>query len=103
MDTHSDNIQEELTKTKLVKLAFGEVVASHRDRAGMAQRGLSSVAGISNSHLRGIEAGDVSPTLVTICKIAETLDEPPAVLVEEAWEKILAGLPQVSVDYQKRS
>ena len=102
MDTTADNMEMELTQSELVKRAFGKVVAQHRDRAGFKQRQFSRVVGISNSHLRSIETGCVSPTLITICKIAETLEEPPDRLVSEAWEEILAERPRIRVDYQRR-
>ena len=101
MDTHADDKEMELTQSELMKRAFGKVVALHRDRAGFKQRQFSKVVGISNSHLRGIEAGSVSPTFITICKIAETLEEPPDRLVGEAWEEILAERPRVCIDYPR--
>lgn len=52
----------------------------------LSKRMFARVVGISNSHLRSIESGSVSPTLVTICKIASTLDEEPSKLVDEACE-----------------
>lgn len=103
MDTQTDNTEMELTQSELIKRALGKVVALHRDRAGFKQRQFSSVVGISNSHLRSIEAGNVSPTFITICKIAETLEEPPENLISEAWEEILAERPRVCIDYQKRT
>ena len=103
MDTHADNKEMELTQSELIKRALGKVVAQHRNRAGFKQRQFSRVVGISNSHLRSIETGSVSPTLITICKIAETLEEPPDRLVREAWEEILSERPKVSIDYQRRT
>lgn len=67
-----------------IRQAFGAVVARHRIEAGLKQRVFSRIIGISNSHLRSIESGKVSPTLVTICKIASALDVEPSELVSEA-------------------
>lgn len=87
------------TEAERIKRAFGQVVARHREASPYhAQRLFSRVAGISNSHLRKIEAGLTAPTLVTIVKIASTLDEEPADLVAEACA--LAHLsPKTSLEY----
>ena len=62
------------TEAHLVKQAFGEVVRHRREKAGFDQRPFSRIVGISNSHLRAIESGQVSPTVVTICKICSVLE-----------------------------
>lgn len=89
----------EMTETQLVKWALGHVITRHRHSSGIgSQREFARIAGVSNSHLRGIEAGEVSPTFVTIYKIATTLDEEPSDLVAEACELIRMA-PQTSVEY----
>jgi transcriptional regulator with XRE-family HTH domain len=72
----------------LVRRAFGLVLARHREAAGYQQRVFSRVCGISNSHLRSIEHGDVSPTLATLWKIAGTLEVTPERLVREPSEQV---------------
>ena len=67
-----------------IRRAFGSVIAREREEANFKQRPFARMTGISNSHLRSIEAGEVSPTLVTICKIAEALDIEPQNLVAQA-------------------
>lgn len=88
-----------MTESQLVKWALGHVIARHRSvcRIG-SQREFARVAGLSNSHLRSIEAGGTSPIFATIYKIATTLEEEPTDLVAEACELILHA-PEVSVDY----
>ena len=64
-------------------MAFGEVVTKHRIDAEYEQRPFARVVGISNSHLRKIEAGETSPTLVTVWKIAAVLEVDPDILLAE--------------------
>ena len=71
------------TEAELVRSAFGEVIARHRVAADFDQRPFSRVVGISNSHLRKIESGETSPTLVTVWKIAAVLEVDPGTLVAE--------------------
>lgn len=67
-----------------LKKSFGLVVSRRRVAARMEQREFSRVVGLSNSHLRKIEAGEVSPSLTTILKIASALDTDAGDLVGEA-------------------
>ncbi len=46
------------------------------------------MVGISNSHLRKIESGETSPTLVTVWKIAAVLEVDPGMLVAETSELV---------------
>ena len=99
MRTPQDTQPAAETEAELIRRAFGQVVARHREASPyQAQRLFSRVAGISNSHLRNIEAGQVSPTLVTLGKIASALGEEPADLVAEAWSLVKLA-PRVSLEY----
>lgn len=98
MDTW-DKTSLHLTDSQLVKRAFGEVVSARRNDEGFKQRTFSRVAGISNSHMRGIESGEVSPTLVTLFKIAATLDIEPEQLVGDARLRMEELRPQIEVEY----
>lgn len=75
-----------------IRLAFGAIIAREREAAHFKQRPFARMTGISNSHLRSIESGAVSPTLVTICKIAAALEAEPSKLVEDACK--LAAKPK---------
>lgn len=77
-----------ITESGRMKKAFGQVIASRRVKCGMEQREFSRMAGVSNSHLRKIEAGETSPTLTTIVKLASALDTDAGDLVIEACDKI---------------
>ena len=85
-ETNSDWLD---TEARRVRAAFGSVVEQRREAKDMSQRSFARVAGISCSHLRKIEAGEVSPTLVTVWKISGVLEVDAEVLVVETRD--LAG------------
>lgn len=68
----------------LLKKALGRVISEMRAKKFKSQREFARVVPISNSHLRKIEKGDMSPTLSTINDIAVTLETNAAYLVSEA-------------------
>ena len=74
------------TEARRVRAAFGNVVERRREAKGMSQRSFARVAGISCSHLRSIEEGKVSPTLVTVWKISGVLEVEAEALVVETRE-----------------
>lgn len=88
-----------LSDSELIKKAFGEVLSRHRAAAGYQQRPFSRVVGISNSHLRSIEAGGTSPTLVTLFKLAATLDESPRDIVSEVCDILHETRPSSFIEY----
>ncbi|MEG0790980.1 MAG: helix-turn-helix transcriptional regulator [Gordonibacter sp.] len=71
-----------------IKAAFGKVVASRRIEAALEQETFAKVCGLGASHLRKIEAGTVSPTLITVAKIAGALGTTSADIVD-AYERLL--------------
>ena len=75
------------------------VVTRHRLKANFKQRMFARVIGISNSHLRSIESGGVSPTLATICKIASALNADPSDLVREAYT-LAREAPQNNTEFE---
>ena len=99
--TTSQNTTAIPTEAKLIRQAFGEVLAKRRADAGYKQRMFSRMVGISNSHLRSIEGGETSPTLVTMYKIAATLEAEPADLVYET-SQLLQNRSLVPVEYVPR-
>ncbi|WP_365994622.1 helix-turn-helix transcriptional regulator [Gordonibacter sp.] len=52
---------------------------------GIEQRPFSRMSGVGNSHLRRIEAGEASPSLTTIAKIASAFAVEPADLLDETY------------------
>lgn len=85
-----DSANNSLTESERIKIAFGEVITTRRIKCGMEQREFSRVVGISNSHLRKIEAGETSATLSTIAKLASALDTDAGDLVTEACDRVQA-------------
>ena len=101
MEKREDITKQSPTESELIKKAFGEVLARHRSEAGFQQRPFSRVVGISNSHLRGIEAGNTSPTLVTLFKLASTLEESPRDLIGEVCDEVYKMRPTTSLEYHR--
>lgn len=81
---HEDGAQAGAACLPALSAAFGGVVATRRAAMGLGQREFARIVGISNSHLRKIESGEVSPRLLTVVKIAEALGVSPEELVGEA-------------------
>lgn len=84
----------EKTEAQVVKTSLGEIIARRRIAAGFGQRPFSRVVGISNSHLRAIESGQVSPTVVTVHKICSVLECDMAILFAELDEALKKGFRQ---------
>ena len=49
-----------------------------RDQAGLTDRGLAELSGISKTQINQIEDGKANPTLRTICILSLALDVTPA-------------------------
>lgn len=83
LSTHQD-------ESERLNAALGKTIADRREKMGfVSQREFSRVVRISNSHLRKIEAGEISPRLSTIHKIAVVLETDAADLVNEAYRQLL--------------
>lgn len=54
---------------------FGEVIRSLRERRALSQEALSELAGLSRSYLGEIERGSSAPSLDTLQKLADALEE----------------------------
>lgn len=70
--------------------ALGLVISTERVKRGMTQEQLSSLAGISRSHLAALEYGQKSPTVDTLWRIAEALMIKPSrlmAIIEKSMEK----------------
>ena len=73
LDTNEEDFDTSLEQLRALKAAYGSVVAHRRIQAGIAQSAFARMAGISNSHLRKIEAGIGNPSLTTQHRIAAAL------------------------------
>jgi len=58
---------------KIVKQTFGDMLKSHRERAGLNRRQLALKAGINPAYLQRIETEIASPSWDTVCKLADAL------------------------------
>ncbi len=65
-----------------IMTAVGAAITARREALGISQLGLARAAGTSRTFLRGIEAGERGPTVVTLTKIARALDTTPSALID---------------------
>ncbi|MDS1116368.1 helix-turn-helix transcriptional regulator [Gordonia westfalica] len=61
----------------------GAAITARREALGISQQGLARAAGTSRTFLRGIEAGERGPTVVTLTHIARALDTTPSTLIAD--------------------
>lgn len=55
-------------------MSFNQVVKFARTRSGLSARALSREAGLSDSYVSKVEAGDIKPNLEAFAKIAKVLN-----------------------------
>lgn len=66
-------------------LELGQFIKEKREAAGMSQKALGEAAGISDSAIQRIEAGQrKTPGWDTLCKIAKALDIHPFEILQNA-------------------
>lgn len=65
------------------KIAFGAKMRSIRESKGWSQEKLAAETGLDRTYIGGVERGERNIALLNIYKIAESLDVPPSVLLEE--------------------
>ncbi|PTU30095.1 transcriptional regulator [Stenotrophobium rhamnosiphilum] len=73
------------SKVSLLEKRFGQVVREEREKKGWSQELLAEAANLNRSYLGEIERGLVTPSLVTISKLAAGLDVAPSTLITR-WE-----------------
>ena len=64
------------------KTLFGLRLAQLRKKRGWSQETLALESGVARSYLGGVERGQRNILLVNICRLAETLNVSPSVLLE---------------------
>lgn len=69
------------------KFALGKLVRKKRIEKSWTQEKLSSEAGINNRFLQKIEAGDRTPSLITIFKLASALGMTPEKIITPIWRE----------------
>jgi len=66
-------------------LELGQFIKEKREAAGLSQKALGAAAGISDSAVQRIEAGErKTPGWDTLCKIAKALDFHPFEILQNA-------------------
>ena len=63
------------------RLLFGQRLAQLRKVRGWSQETLALESGMARSYLGGVERGQRNISLVNICRLADTLELPPATLM----------------------
>jgi transcriptional regulator with XRE-family HTH domain len=64
------------------KLQFGEKLVQLRKIRGWSQEQLALESGLARSYLGGVERGQRNIALLNICRLAESLNVPPSVLLD---------------------
>lgn len=64
------------------RILFGLRLAQLRKKRGWSQETLALESGVARSYLGGVERGKRNLSLLNICRLAETLELPPPVLLE---------------------
>lgn len=67
---------------------FGLTVRSSREERGWSQERLAEEADLNRSYLGEIERGSVSPSLVTVAKLAGALNLSPARLLDRCEQRV---------------
>ncbi|MBN0974160.1 helix-turn-helix transcriptional regulator [Gordonia sp. BP-94] len=64
-----------------VMAAVGAAIVARRAELKISQQALARTVGTSRTFLRGIEAGERAPTVVTLTRIARALHTTPSALI----------------------
>lgn len=64
-----------------VMTAVGAAIVARRTELKISQQALARTVGTSRTFLRGIEAGERAPTVVTLTRIARALHTTPSALI----------------------
>lgn len=66
-----------------IAVKFGHVIRRSREARGLSQEALADLAGVSRSFLSEVERGAASPSLDTMHKLAEALNESLSFLISQ--------------------
>lgn len=84
-------------------LAIAVSVRSRRERAGLSQSELASLAGLSSGTLSALEAGSGNPTITTLARVGDVLGCSIAELVETAADTMSVSVPSGSRTQERGS
>jgi transcriptional regulator with XRE-family HTH domain len=62
---------------------FGEVIRSHRLQRGLSQEALAELANLNRSYVGEIERGSAAPSIETMERLADALNEPLSELIKQ--------------------
>ncbi len=68
--------------------AFGEHLKKQRVSKGLTQIDLASAMNINPQNISAIERGEVTPTILWIHRLCESLDIKVSVFIEEFYERL---------------
>ncbi len=71
----------------MIKIYFGEKIASLRQNLDMTQEEVAEAAGITARYLQKIEAGEQTPHYSNLFKLAEVLQTTPDKIVRYVFEQ----------------
>ena len=71
--------------SETVKKAFGDNLTRIRNESGQTQEGVSLDCDMSLRYYQYLEKGENNPTMITLFRLANTLDCEPHMLIEVAW------------------
>lgn len=69
-----------------VKTVFGETLRKYRTKSNRSQQDVATRCDMSFRYYQELEAGTKQPTITTLFKLADSLEESPAALIESAYK-----------------
>ncbi|WP_052692096.1 helix-turn-helix domain-containing protein [Teredinibacter purpureus] len=81
-----------------VKTVFGETLRRHRTKSNRSQQDVATRCDMSFRYYQELEAGTKQPTITTLFKLADSLEESPATLIEEAYKTWQSSASKASDD-----
>jgi transcriptional regulator with XRE-family HTH domain len=73
-----------------VNKVFGEQLRRVRNKAHLTQEELAFRAGLDRTYISLLERGKKSPTLMTLFRLCQVLDQQPATFIAEISEQLLS-------------
>lgn len=81
-----------------VKTVFGETLRKYRTKSNRSQQDVATRCDMSFRYYQELEAGTKQPTITTLFKLADSLEESPATLIEEAYKTWQSSASKASDD-----
>lgn len=81
-----------------VKTVFGETLRRYRTKSNRSQQDVATRCDMSFRYYQELEAGTKQPTITTLFKLADSLEESPATLIEPAYQDWQSSASKASDD-----